>query len=297
VLGAFFIAVFPVFCIALIGYLLTRKTDVLRHPGMPILTTQIALPALIFYSLMTKGLPVGEMLELMLVTAICVATGAAFVAFGCRLFKQSPRFYLSTLVNPNTGNFGIPMVFALLGEEALATAIVISSTITLSHFTLGITAMSGEAPWRKLFTNAPLLALVAGALLSSLEVSVPAPIMRVVELLSGVALPVLLLLLGSSLATLNLRRRSELGVLALLSLYRPLSGFLIAFAVTRFAGLDSLSSLALMLQMSMPVAVMSYILTLRYGGPSERIAALTLTSMPVSLAILAAIFAFQDLLV
>ncbi|HSG03494.1 MAG TPA: AEC family transporter [Marinobacterium sp.] len=295
--AAFLAAVFPTFCIALIGFWLTRKTDLLRHPGMPLLTTQIALPCLIFHTLMTKGLPPTEMAQLILVTAACVVIGAILVALGCRILGQSPRFYLSTLVNPNTGNFGLPLVFALLGEEALTAAIIISSTITLSHYTLGVAAMSGEAPWRKLFTNAPLVALALGIMFSSFELSPAQPLMRVVEMLSGVALPMLLLLLGSSLASLNLRQRSELGKLALLSIYRPLSGFLIAFAVTRIAGLDSLSSLTLMLQMSMPVAVMSYILTLQYGGPSQRIAALTITSMPVSLLILGLIFAFQSWLV
>lgn len=296
-LVAFFSAVFPPFCIALIGYLISRKSDLFQHPGMPLLTTQIALPSLIFYTLMTKGLGPSEMSELMLVTAGCVAIGAALVAIGCRLVGQSPRFYLSTLVNPNTGNFGLPVVFALLGPEALTAAIVISSTITLSHYTLGVTAMSGEAPWRKLLTNAPLLALVLGAGCSGFDVSVPTPLMRVVEMLAGVALPMLILMLGSSLATLNLRNRSELGVLAMLSLYRPLSGFIIAFAVTRVAGLDPLFSLTLMLQMSMPVAVMSYVLTLRYGGPAQRIAALTITSLPVSLVVLGLIHAFQSQLV
>jgi len=295
-LAAFFAAIFPTFAIASLGYFITRKTDLLRHEGMPILTSQIALPALVLHSLLTKGLPLGEMGRLMLITGICVAIGATIVWIACRLMGKPSRFYLTSLVNPNTGNFGTPVVFALLGADALAPALVISVTITLSHFTLGITAMSGSFNWRKLLSNTPLLALLTGALMLGFDLSFPHPIMQLLQMMGGVALPMLLLLLGSSLANLNLKGRRELGTVAALSLYRPLSGFAIAFVVTRFAGLEPLPAMALMLQMSMPVAVMSYLLTLRFKGPSDRIAALTITSLPTSLAVLALIYAFQDLL-
>lgn len=295
-LAAFLAAIFPTFAIATLGYLITRKTDLLRHEGMPILTSQIALPALVLHSLLTKGLPLGEMAQLMLVTGCCVVIGALLVWLGCRILDKSPRFYLTSLVNPNTGNFGTPLVFALLGAEALAPTLIISVTITLSHFTLGITAMSGKFAWRKLASNTPLLALTTGALLIGFDLTLPQPVMRLLEMVGGVALPMLLLLLGSSLANLNLKGSRELRTVALLSLYRPLSGFAIAYVVTRFAGLDPLSNLALMLQMSMPVAVMSYLLTLRFGGPANRIAALTITTLPTSLAVLALIYAFRDML-
>lgn len=296
-LTAFLAAIFPTFAIATLGYLITRKTDLLRHEGMPILTSQVALPALVLHSLLTKGLPLSEVGLLMLITACCVVIGAVLVWIGCKLLGKSSRFYITTLVNPNTGNFGTPLVFALLGADALAPALIISVTITLSHFTLGITAMSASFAWRKLASNTPLIALVAGALLLGFDLQLPAPVMGLLEMLGGVALPMLLLLLGSSLANLNLRGRRELGTVAALSLYRPLSGFVIAYIVTRYAGLDPLTSLALMLQMSMPVAVMSYLLTLRFGGPSDRIAALTITTLPVSLVVLALIYAFQRALV
>ncbi len=294
--AAFLAAIFPTVAIATLGYLITRKTDLLRHEGMPMLTSQVALPALVLHSLLTKGLPLAQMGQLMFTTACCVAIGAMLVWSGCKLLGKSSRFYMTSLVNPNTGNFGTPVVFALLGADALAPALIISVTITLSHFTLGITAMSGGFAWRKLASNTPLIALTTGALLLGFDLQLPAPVMGLLEMLGGVALPMLLLLLGSSLANLNLKGRRELGAVALLSLYRPLSGFLIAFIVSRYAGLDPLTSLALMLQMSMPVAVMSYLLTLRYGGPSDRIAALTITSLPVSLVVLALIYAYQSAL-
>jgi len=297
VIGAFFAATFPVFTMVVIGYLITRRSDLMRHPGMPMLTMQIAMPALIMNSVISKATPLTEMLLLAGATALCILIGASVVAILCKLIKKPATFYISTLVNPNTGNFGIPLVFALLGADALAAAVIISTAVTLSHFTLGVAAMTGRVNWRRLMINPPLLSLLIAASIVEVGFVVPAPLMRVFEMLAGVAQPMMLLLLGSSLADLSIRNRREIGTLCMLSLFRPISGFLAAFVVAQSLDLEPLLALTLMLQMSMPVAVMSYLLTLKYNGPSQRIAALTISSMPTSLVVLALIYIFQAQLI
>jgi predicted permease len=295
-LTAFLSAITPVFLLAALGFFLARKTDYLEHSGLAMLSSQIALPALVFTSVTQMKVPVLEMGYLMGLTGICLAIGATLVAILCKLLNTSPRFYLSTLVNPNTGNLGIPLVFALLGPEALASAVIISTTVTLSHWTLGTTAMSGRYDWRSLITNMPLLALLSGALVVSLELTVPTPITRTLDSISGIAIPIMVMLLGRSLARLKIDNARQIGIIAGLSIYRPVSGFLIAWLVVSLVPVETTAALSLLIQMSMPVAVMSYVLTVRYSGPVHRIAALTITSIPISLLILVIIFNFQSAL-
>ena len=293
---AFLSAITPVLLLAMLGFFLARKTDYLEHTGLAMLSSQIALPALVFTSVTQMKVPVSEMGYLMGVTAICLAIGAALVAIFCRFLNRSPRFYLSTLVNPNTGNLGIPLVFALLGPEALASAVIISTTVTLSHWTLGTTAMSGRYDWRSLVTNMPLLALLLSALVVSLDLTIPSPISRTLDSISGIAIPIMVMLLGRSLAHLKIEDARQIGIIAGLSFYRPISGFLIAWLVISLVNLNTTAALSLLIQMSMPVAVMSYVLTVRYAGPVNLIAALTITSIPVSLLILVMIFNFKSAL-
>jgi predicted permease len=295
-LTAFLSAITPVFLLAALGFFLARKTDYLEHSGLAMLSSQIALPALVFTSVTQMKVPVIEMGYLMGVTALCLSIGATLVAVLCKLLNTSPRFYLSTLVNPNTGNLGIPLVFALLGPEALASAVIISTTVTLSHWTLGTTAMSGRYDWRSLITNMPLLALLSGALVVSLELAIPTPITRTLDSISGIAIPIMVMLLGRSLARLKIDNARQVGIIAGLSIYRPVSGFLIAWLVVSLVAVETTAALSLLIQMSMPVAVMSYVLTVRYSGPVDRIAALTITSIPISLIILVIIFNFQSAL-
>jgi len=293
---AFLSAITPVLLLAMLGFFLARKTDYLEDTGLAMLSSQIALPALVFTSVTQMKVPVSEMGYLMGVTAICLAIGAALVAILCRFLNRSPRFYLSTLVNPNTGNLGIPLVFALLGPEALASAVIISTTVTLSHWTLGTTAMSGRYDWRSLVTNMPLLALLLSALVVSLDLTIPSPISRTLDSISGIAIPIMVMLLGRSLAHLKIEDARQIGIIAGLSFYRPISGFLIAWLVISLVNLNTTAALSLLIQMSMPVAVMSYVLTVRYAGPVNLIAALTITSIPVSLLILVMIFNFKSAL-
>lgn len=294
---AFISATFPVFAIAAIGYLLSQRTDLMKHPGLNKLVTQIALPALILNSIVTFDVDLAEMLRLVSATAVCIALGAVLTYFICRLRGIDPSFYISTLVNPNTGNFGIPLISALLGDAALAGAVIISTAVGLSHWTLGVVAMTGRFELKGLFRNIPLWALLLGAVITTADLSLPEPVINVLGMLAGLALPIMLMLLGHSLAQLNFKQHSELSTLCALSLYRPITGALIALIVVQFVGLESLNSLALVMQMSMPVAVMSYLLALKYAGPADRIAALTLTSMPVSLAVLALLYVYGPSLV
>jgi predicted permease len=106
----------------------------------------------------------------------------------------------------------------------------------------------------------------------------------------------MVMLLGRSLAHLKIEDARQIGIIAGLSFYRPISGFLIAWLVISLVNLNTTAALSLLIQMSMPVAVMSYVLTVRYAGPVDRIAALTITSIPVSLLILVMIFNFKSAL-
>lgn len=293
----FFTALLPVLLLVLLGFFLAKRTTWLASESLGQLASNIALPALIFVSIVEMQSALLDMLNLMLITTVCLAIGAGLVALFCRLKSLSPRFYVSTLVNPNTGNLGIPIAFALLGPEALAPAVIISTTVMLSHFTLGIMAMSGVYHWRKLVTSPPLLALLAGAVCVSLSLNLPKALLTGIDMLAGLAIPIMLLLLGRSLSTIKLENKQQQVTLSLLSIFRPMSGFLIAWLVLQGFSVDLISAQVLLIQMSMPVAVMSYLLTVKYNGPSDQIAVLTLTTIPTSLFVLWFIYQYRAVLV
>ncbi|GGB94317.1 hypothetical protein GCM10011352_20470 [Marinobacterium zhoushanense] len=286
-LQAFLLPMLPVILIAALGAILSRQTDWLNNPALGTLVTNIGLPALLIHSLLKMQIDLGGMGQLLAAMASALTLIALVTWLLLWLTHLPVRDYLSVLTNPNTGNLGIPVVYALLGEQALAPAVVISSVVTVSHFTLGVSVMSGRFKPREMLRNMPAIALLVSALLIGFQIELPAFAMRTLDLLGGFTLPVMLLLLGRSLGNLRLGHSTRWGRLLAMALYRPVVGALVAFLVTRLFGMAPLESLTLMIQCAMPTAVISYILATRYQGPVDDIAALIILSLPFSLATVA----------
>lgn len=282
-LFAYLNALFPVVFCALLGLFLARRTTLLDSPSLPRLVTQIGLPALILKALLGMDTPIWAVSDTFLAILAVLVLSSVIGAIALKLSGLAVRGYLSMLVNPNTGNLGIPLVFALLGNQALIHAVIISTTVQLSHFTLGVWLLSGRFSWRTILSNASIIALVAGVAWMGTGLPTPEPALRTINLLAGMTLPVMLLLLGRSLASINLTELGRLGTLAGLSVGRVVLGLGTALLIVSVLPLQPLVAKTLLIQASMPVAVISYILATHYDGPSDDIAAVILFSMPVSL--------------
>lgn len=282
-LSAYLNALFPVVFCAVLGFVLARHTTLLDSPALSRLVTLIGLPALILSALLGMDTPIWAVSDTLVAIIAVLALSALIGAIGLRLAGLPVRGYLSMLVNPNTGNLGIPLVFSLLGHDALIHAVIISTAVQISHFTLGVWLLSGRFSLKAILSNASIIALIAGIAWIATGWQTPEAVVRTVDLLAGMTIPVMLLLLGRSLSTINLRELGRLWRIIGLSVGRVLLGLGAALAVITLLPLDPLVAKTLLIQASMPVAVISYILATHYSGPKDDIAAVILISMPVSL--------------
>lgn len=282
-LSAYWNALFPVIFCAGLGVLLARRTSLLDSPALSRLVTLIGLPALILNALLTMKTSLWAVSDTFLAIVATLALSALVGAVVLRLAGLDVRGYLSMWVNPNTGNLGIPLVFSLLGPQAMVHAVVISTVVQISHFTLGVWLLSGRFSLKSLLSNASIIALLVGIAWASTGWQAPTAVLRTVDLLSGMTIPVMLLLLGRSLSSINLRELTRLKRIVGLSVGRVMLGAGAAFLVAQGLSLSPLVAHTLMIQASMPVAVISYILATHYDGPKEDIAAVILVSLPFSL--------------
>ncbi|MHA7880235.1 MAG: AEC family transporter [Saccharospirillum sp.] len=282
-------ALFPVVFCAGLGFALARKTAWLNAPTLPTLVTNIGLPALILNALLSMDTALmalsDTLIGILLVLAISALLGAALLKAG----RLPVRGYLPMLVNPNTGNLGIPLVFALLGPQALVHAVLISTVVQISHFTFGVAVLSGRFSLKALVDNVSIIALVIGALWQGLAMPTPDAVQTTLDLLAGMALPVMLLLLGKSLAGIDVRQLQRLGRLMALSAGRIAIGIVSAALVVWLWPMPTVVQHTLLLQATMPVAVLSYLLASHYQGPKDDIAAVILVSTPLSLLAILAI--------
>lgn len=276
-------ALTPILLIICLGYFLGKKTHYLESPSLGDLVSNLGLPALLLYSVLSMQMQIFSMLKIIAATVLVLAIVALASFIFLKILKLPTRFYLPPLVNPNTGNLGIPIAYALFGSEGMAIAVVISSVVQISHFTLGVGFMSGAYNPKQLLKNGPVIALLIGALLLSLNVSLPSPLMNTLNMLSHITLPIMLMLLGKSLSTLSVKESNKISRAAMLSAFRPLVGGLSACLVVFFFPLSHLESVVLVVLNAMPVAVISYMLAIKFKGPVDEIALMILISLPISL--------------
>ncbi|MAB52562.1 MULTISPECIES: AEC family transporter [Marinobacter] len=283
-------ALVPLLSLILLGAILGRKTDFFDGKALAGLVTTVGIPALLLHSVLSMDMDILGMGALVGITVAWLFVMAMVTALLLTLAGLPVRSYLPALVHPNTGNMGIPVCFALFGPQSLGLAVVISSVIQVSHFTLGIGCLSGRFSIRAMLKNGPVLALIAGAFLLATNIRPPGPVMITLDMLGSITVPIMLMQLGSSIANLRLSGARDMLRPLVFSLYRPLGGLALAWVLLLIWPLSAMEAQVFLIQCAMPVAVMSYVLSVRYQGPSQEIALTIPMSLLVSLGI-AVIFA------
>jgi len=283
-------ALVPLLSLILLGAILGRKTDFFDGKALAGLVTTVGIPALLLHSVLSMDMGILGMGALVGITVAWLVVMAMVTALLLTLAGLPVRSYLPALVHPNTGNMGIPVCFALFGLQSLGLAVVISSVIQVSHFTLGIGCLSGRFSIRAMLKNGPVLALIAGAFLLATNIRPPGPVMITLDMLGSITVPIMLMQLGSSIANLRLSGARDMLRPLVFSLYRPLGGLALAWVLLLIWPLSAMEAQVFLIQCAMPVAVMSYVLSVRYQGPSQEIALTIPMSLLVSLGI-AVIFA------
>lgn len=279
--SAFISAILPVMIIALVGAFLSKRTAYLDDPNLPRLIVNVGMPCLLLHSMLGTHIDFMGMGKLVLAAAGALFAMVVVTLILLRVMRMDARYYLPILVNPNTGNLGIPIAYALLGEKGLAGAVIISSIIEISHFTLGIGMMSGSFNPRSLLANPPVIALLIGAAVLGSGVPVPDFLLRVFDMLGSITVPVMLLMLGRSLAHMKVHE-ARWWRLSFLAFYRPGIGLGMAWCAAMLFGLSPLYTANLLIACCMPVAVLNYIFTTRYNGPVNDVAGLTFLTLPTA---------------
>ena len=267
-------AVLPVALVALVGVWIGRQFS-LDLRSLARVNIYALLPALVITGLYNSelalgsalGIVVGFMLNCGVLYGVAVALGKVF-----HLPTDSRKSLVATTLLANSGNIGLPFILFSLGEAGLARAIVylVSSSIFIASIGPIILKGQGVAVGIGVTLRLPVFwATLGGIILLVLNLSVPVPIDRALELLSGAAIPTALLTLGIQLSQTRLDfGLYELFAACLRLFISPLS----AYSIGRIIGLEGLDLTVLVMQSAMPVAVNTLIWVTELGGDTKRVA-------------------------
>ncbi len=277
--------VLPIFIVAGVGFLLARHLRVDVRVVSRVAFNALS-PCLVFTLLLNSRIGAGEFGRLG-VFSLCSILGVGaitwLVSLLLRLDRATAASFLMVVMFSNTGNFGLSAIMLAFGSDALARGTIYFVISSALMYTLGVfLASSGKRSAAEALRGVLRVPALYGVALATVFLATgwrfPAPVETSVEMLSGAALPVMMLVLGMQFERAARPERPFLvGLAAVLTL---VVSPLLAFALADVLGLTGSGRQAAVLEASMPAAIMTTVLALEYdASPSFVTAVVFVTTL------------------
>ena len=263
--------ILPIFLIAGAGFLVSKFFNL-----QPRLLAQVTLylftPCLTF-KLVSSNKLLGQEIVIIFVVAMLVMSLVGLVTWGIgRLLKLDRKIMAAVLLCAmfmNAGNFGIPLLGFSFGEKAQAYGSLYFVSMAVLTNTVGIAiASSGKSTLRQSLINLlrfpALYAVGVAGLFITFDWSLPLPITRSIDILSGAAIPCMLVLLGMQLQVA--RWNGHYKALSLALVMRMLVAPILALGLSQLFNLSGSLLQAAITESSMPPAVMNALLATEYDA-------------------------------
>jgi malate permease and related proteins len=240
----------------LAGYALARLEQPFDHKMVGRLVANIGYPTLIISHLSAQHVALDAFLE-MLLAALAMLACLAALGWGFLMLVGLPvRAFLTPLMLNNVGNIGLPVSALAFGSQGLALALAFVVVVLAGIFTLGIWLPKGSVSLREVLRTPVIYAVLVALLMMALDLRLPTPLDHAFTILGGLAIPLMLLTLGHTLATL---RVGALWRGAWLALFHLASAAGVACLLVWLFGLTGTPRGVLILQCMMPISVATYL--------------------------------------
>jgi len=275
--------IIPIFAIIALGWFVRIKGFIQPEFLGPAnrLVYYLAIPAMIFHEISKGSLSTQFDAAVILITLFSVLTVFA-VAWCVGLIWRIRSGELGTFIQAsfhgNLGYIGLAVAYYSLGNDGFVRASIIAGFIMILQNFLAVVALqfnSDDASTSnskrnavlKILGNPVILSALAGILFSSTGLKLPLVISRILDILSGLALPMALILIGASLSfklmRLKLSRIFSSSILKLILL--PGLGFFL-YRMLDIKLQDYLPGLILL---SSPTATLTYVMAKEMNGDTD----------------------------
>jgi malate permease and related proteins len=273
-------SVLPVLCAIVLGFLWVRSGHALDSKVLTPLVVDIGTPCLIVSTLLKATITPEAFATVAMASCVAIAAFAATGALVLWILGLRFRTYLPSMAFPNAGNLGLPLALYAFGPEGLGYAIVFFAISSIGNHSIGQMLAAGAVNWKALARMPLLYAITIGLVGSYFHVTPPTWLGNTLSLVGGLAIPVMLLMLGGTLARLQIATLSRaIGLSAL----RIGAGAVIGVIVANLFGLAEPARAVLILQCAMPVAVYCYLYAERWQCDPEEVAGLVFLSTAASI--------------
>ena len=248
----------------------------------------VVTPCIIIYSFQTDYDPaLLQTLGLGVVCQfVCYGLYAVIVSF---FFRKDPQELRAPMrfgaMYGNTGFMGLPLIQAIMGDEAVIFAVVALVIFNLWTWSHGLIMMSGEkkVSVKKMFLTPGVLGLVGGLPLFLTHTVLPGPLYKAVGFVGGLNTPLAMIVIGAQMARADLgatfRDRKLYGASAIKLILIPL---FTALVMLPFRG-DHMLYVAAVILSGAPTAGVTSMFAEKFNKSPERTAQLVSFSTLLSI--------------
>ena len=287
-----FLILFPLCSIASCGYLYARYVKL--HAGtLNELVTNFFMPVLLFHTLAIGDFRLADY-GLVALLSVAIVLGSGLVAWpAIHLSRRQLKTFLPPMMFSNAGSLGLPIAFFAFGEVGLQLAAVFFVVESCLHVTL-VYYIMGRRGYIFIFRQPFIIAVLAAMIYWAVDMQPHPTIMTTLQMLTDVALPLLIFTLGARL------RASAGGYLRdglFLGVWCPLSGLvtlMFCFLVLRVFDLALAPSAyqVLLLAAILPPAISNFIFAEKFNQEPAKVASSVVVSNLMSLVTVPILFYF-----
>lgn len=278
----------PVFGLIIVGIVL-RRVGFLKDVDVDVLnklTFYVALPSLVVYNLLNAEL--SELFDFRIIMGMYLAMIMLMVltySFGTllKINWQKKAVLMMATLRSNMAYIGLPILLNAFGESIVGKVSVILGLLSPGMYVLAVISAAvceqGSASEKMSFANlvrgmvytvvrTPIVvAVVIAIVLSSLQVSMPALLMQILSSLAQMALPIALLGIGASISIERLK--GDLFMTIIVAFFKLVVLGCIGYVILSWLGVSEFDRAVGTLLLSMPTAVITYVVADGLGADRE----------------------------
>ncbi len=273
--GEIFTVTAPVFIIVILGYFWSLWKQKLDTETLSNLVVRVSTPCLVFTTLTSFHVQFGLIWQMALSAFLALVASAVAGATVLKLSRLPLNTYMPSLMHPNSGNIGLPLILMAFGDQGLALGIAYFVVISISQYTVGYGISAGSFSLARLVRQPIIYAVIASLIVMAFDLPVPAWLGNTTKLLSGIVIPALLMVLGFSLARLKI---GDLKLAFYLTIVRATMGVVIGLSLIWLLDLSGPPAGVVFLMSTMPIAVFNFVFAEHFNRSPEKVAGVIVVS-------------------
>ncbi|MBI3040937.1 MAG: AEC family transporter [Chloroflexi bacterium] len=277
--------ILPTFIVIFIGYLLGKTTKIDMSAVVEVVF-YVGLPSLAFVSMLDKKIVLLDAAKIW-AAALIIMLGGGMVAWSVfKIIRQKHSGLYIPIMMMNTVNIPFPIIYLVYGSEGLFAATLFYIPNVLLLFSLGI-YIASKRHWqgsiKEVFRVPAIYAAIAGLMVNLFNVTMPELIVKPLDFISLMVIPLVLLVLGYNLSKVRI---TSLPTTLLASFIRLGVGLLLGLFTVNLFGLTGVLRSVVILDSAMPAAVNASLLATKYKNEADLVSSVVFITTIASLVII-----------